>query len=218
MAASSPKQAMLNIWAARITRWLTRFLHVLSRHWLLLANLAIGLYAGLPILAPVLMHSGHTRLGALLYLVYRPLCHQLPERSFFLFGQQWVYSLAQIQARTGLELVPLRYVGAPGLGFKVAVCERCSAVYGMMLVFGLAFGLVRGKLRPLPLRWFAVLIAPMAVDGFGQLLGFWTSTWLTRLITGALFALGAVWLTFPYLQSGMSEIQHSTGKPPQESP
>jgi len=213
MATRSHKQMTLDLWTARITRWLSRFLHGLSRHWLLLANLAMGLYAGLPFLAPVLLNAGHERAGNLIHLFFRPLCHQLPERSFFLFGQQWVYSLLELQERTGPDLVPLRYVGAPGLGFKVAVCERCTATYGFMLVFGLAFAGLRKRLKPLSLKAFALLIAPMAVDGFGQLFGLWSSTWLTRVITGGLFALATIWLTFPYLERGMAEIRQNTGGP-----
>jgi len=214
MATPSPKQAALELWTLRLTRWLSRFLHGFSRHWLLLANLAMGLYVGLPFLAPVLLNAGHERAGNLIYLLFRPLCHQLPERSFFLFGEQWVYSLLQLQERTGLELVPLRYIGTPGVGYKVAVCERCTAVYGFMFIFGLAFAGVRKRLKPLPLKAFALLIAPMAVDGAGQLVGLWSSTWLTRVITGVLFALATIWLTFPYLERGMTEVHHSTGGPP----
>jgi uncharacterized membrane protein len=211
MVSVSAKQIALDTWARRITRWLSRMLHGLSRHWLLLANAAIALYAGLPLLAPVLMHAGHTGAGNIFYLVFRPLCHQLPERSFFLYGPRWYYSLLDLQGRTGLNHVPLRYIGNLELGFKVSVCERCMAIYVSMLAFGLAFGLLRKRLKPLKFAYFCLMIAPMAIDGFGQLFGLWTSTWLTRVVTGGLFGCATVWLTFPYINRGMAEVHESTG-------
>jgi uncharacterized membrane protein len=209
MVTSSRKQSRLDLWTARLTRWLSRLVHGLSRHWLLLANLAIGLYVALPFLAPILLNAGHERAGNLVYLLFRPLCHQLPERSFFLFGPHWVYSLSDLQQRTGLELVPLRFVGAPDLGYKLAVCERDTAIYAAMLLAGLAYGLVRNWLKPLPFKAFLALIAPMAVDGFGQLFSLWDSTWLTRVVTGGLFGLATIWLCYPHINRGMAEVQRS---------
>ena len=59
-----------------------------ARHWLLVFNLLFGAYALTPWLAPVLMHTGHTRAAGLIYFFYSTQCHQLPERSYFLFGQK----------------------------------------------------------------------------------------------------------------------------------
>ena len=41
---------------------LDRFILWISKHWLFLANLTFGIYAGLPALAPLLMSWGHVRL------------------------------------------------------------------------------------------------------------------------------------------------------------
>jgi uncharacterized membrane protein len=193
-----------DLWTRRITRWLTYLMRWISGHWLLAANIILGAYAGVPFLAPLLAHTGHTRAADLIHLMFRPLCHQLPERSFFLFGQQWVYSFEELSALLGA--VPTRYAGNPVLGFKVAVCQRDVAIYGMMFVAGLLFGLLRRKLKPLSLKAFGLMILPMAIDGLGQLFGLWTSTWGSRLATGALFGLGCVWLAYPHLDRGMSEV------------
>ncbi len=82
--------------AARLERWVAaidRFVLFLARHWLALANLAMALFVGLPIAAPLLMAAGATTPARLIYLVYVPTCHQLPERSYFLGGERLVYTL-----------------------------------------------------------------------------------------------------------------------------
>jgi uncharacterized membrane protein len=81
------------------------------------------------------------------------------------------------------------------------------AIYGSIFIAGLAFNLVRRRLKPLSWRSFVLLIAPMAVDGTLQLLGILESTPLRRLITGGLFGLACVWLAFPYLEEGFQEIR-----------
>jgi DNA-binding NarL/FixJ family response regulator len=43
------------------------------------------------------MKLGLNRAGNAVYFIYSFFCHQLPERSFFLFGQKTMYSLNQIQ-------------------------------------------------------------------------------------------------------------------------
>ncbi len=189
----------------RITWLVTRLLHGLSRHWLVVANLALALYIGLPLLAPVLMHAGHEGWGQAIHTLFYVTCHQLPERSFFLFGPSAVYSRAELVALTG-EPVSLRFAGNELVGYKMAVCERCAAIYGGWLLWGLLFGLVRHRLRPLSVRGVLLLLAPMAVDGFGQLLGAWESTWLSRTLTGLLFALAVVWFAYPYIEKGMRDM------------
>ena len=50
----------------------------------------------LPFLAPVAMQLGWTRIGRIIYTVYIPFCHQLPQRSWFLFGPNLTYRLDEI--------------------------------------------------------------------------------------------------------------------------
>jgi len=199
------------IWSQRIPYVLTHFIHWFSAHWLLLANVVLFLYVGLPFLAPVLMYTGHERLARAIYLLFRPLCHQLPERSFFLFGPRWVYSYAQLSHALGGN-VPRRFIGNQALGFKVAICERDVVIYGTMFLGGLFFSFVRRRLAPLRLKAFVGLIIPMAIDGTGQLLGLWTSTWWSRILTGSLFGLACIWLAYPYLETGMREIHIQASK------
>lgn len=193
--------------AVRLSRLVVRFMRWFSAHWLAMANLAALLYVGLPTLAPVLAWAGYERAARLLHFAFSPLCHQLPERSFFLFGPQAVYPYGELVQRLGE--VPRRYAGDATLGFKIAICQRDVAIYASMFLAGLAFGATGRRLRPLRAKAFALLILPMAVDGGGQLLGLWSSTWLSRLITGALFGGALVWLTYPLLHKAMAEVHAS---------
>jgi uncharacterized membrane protein len=192
--------------ALRIGAILNRIVSVFARHWLLAINTVIAVTVALPIVAPVLMVTGHHSTARLIYTLFQPFCHQLPERSFFLFGPQLTYSLQELKRMTGAD-VPLRYVGNSALGYKVAICQRDVAMYTAMLLAGLAFPLVRHRLRPLPVKVFALLCLPMAFDGFGQLLMLWQSTWWSRIISGAVFGMACVWLAYPYVEAGMNDVR-----------
>jgi uncharacterized membrane protein len=140
----------------------------LSRRWLAWANAAMGVYVSLPWLAPVLMAAGARRFARIIYLAYSTACHQLANRSFFLFGPQLTYSYAQLaQHVPGADAWPaLRaFIGTPELGYKVAWSDRMVTMYGGIFLGGLIYGLLRGRIRQ-PRWWVAVLLgAPMVVDG-----------------------------------------------------
>lgn len=192
-------------WTLRVATLVTRLLHAFAQHWLLIANIALGIQALLPALAPLLMFSGATSAGRLLYTLYSPLCHQLPERSFFLFGPQWAYTLLDLQQLVGPD-VPLRYIGNATIGYKMAVCQRDISAYAGMWLAGLVFALVRHHLRPLSLKLFALLASPMAVDGLGQLLGVWDSNPWRRVVSGVIFGVACIWLAFPHVEAGMKDV------------
>lgn len=210
MPIQTPPPDTVHNWTERITMWMSRLLRWISAHWLALANLGFGVLVGLPMLAPILYHWGYDGPAALIHAAFHPLCHQLPERSFFLFGPSVTYSYDELAALLGTGHVPARWVGAQDLGFTMAVCQRDIAVYGSMVLAGIAFAGLRPRLRPLSVRQFLLCIAPMAVDGGGQLVGLWSSTWLTRIITGALFGIACILLTYPYLDRGMREVHAET--------
>lgn len=81
---------------------LNRFLLSLSRNWLRVATLIVGIYASLPIVAPVLMALGLEGPGRTIYTLYSPFCHQYAFRSIFLFGEQPFYP----RHNTGSPLQP----------------------------------------------------------------------------------------------------------------
>ncbi len=203
----------------RLVTAIDRFVRWLARHWLAVFNTVVAIFVTLPFLAPVFMHIGSPGVGHLIYIAYSPTCHQLPERSYFFFGPQVVYSEAQLEAvgamPPGLNLFQqelLRYPGNAQIGYKVAFCERDAAIYASILLAGIGFALVRGRpgsgrsVRKLPLWAYALFLVPMAIDGFTQLFGFRESNWYLRTITGVLFGYASVWLAYPYVQEAMDDV------------
>ncbi len=191
----------------------------LAKHWLALANIFWGLYVLLPVLAPLLMASGLTLPAKVIYTIYRPLCHQRPERSYHLGGPELVYSPEELVAG-GVNLDPFaRDIGNEALGWKVAFCERDVAIYGAIFLGGLAYALVRQLRRGqgvgtwrMPLRVFALFLIPMGVDGLLQLFGVYESNWLLRTITGVIFGLGAVAFAYPYAQEGFDDVRRTVNQ------
>jgi len=183
----------------------------LAVHWLALANLFWGLYVGLPLLAPILMNAGWTTPAKVIYTVYRPACHQLPERSYFLGGQQYVYSAEELAA-AGVEIRPLsRDIGNETVGWKMAFCQRDVAIYGSIFLTGLVYALVRRRLgnRKMPFRYYLLFLVPMGMDGVLQLFGLHESTWLLRTVSGAIFGVGSALFAYPYLEEGFRDVRRS---------
>ena len=160
-----------------------------GRHWLLFANGAAALYAGLPWLSPLAKWAGQPLVGELLFRLYTPLCHQLPERSFFFCGHQ------------------------------VAFCHRCAAMYTSIVVAGLLFALLRRYIRPIPLKMAALLLVPMLMDGGSHLIddvlhlglrgggdAIGTPNFWLRMITGALIGVAALLFLFPRLERDFAPL------------
>jgi uncharacterized membrane protein len=205
-----------------------RFIFWLSKHWLGVFNVLAFLYVGLPVLAPTLMHLGAETPASFIYTIYRPLCHQLPQRSWFLFGPQISYRLPELQELAGSEVTDAfsnHFIGNEALGYKMAFCQRCLSIYGAIFLFGLVYGLLRRYWDVRPLPWWAYLLlglVPMGLDGGYQLLSYilpvilpgislqpYETTPLMRLITGTMFGWATVWLAYPYVHESMEDVRVS---------
>jgi len=140
----------------------------LARHWLLVVNAFLGLYIGMAVLAPVLMAAGFTGIGRAIYLFFAPQCHQLPQRSYYLFSQAGgiqTYPLNQVLA-WGANPANLRaFVGNPEIGFKLAIAQRLTALHSALFAGGLLWGLIGRRLPRLSWLGYLFLILPMALDG-----------------------------------------------------
>lgn len=210
-----------------------RISHFIAGHYLLVLNLVLAVYAGLPFLAPVLMKFGMEKAARPIYSIYKISCHELAFRSWFLFGEQPAYpretagvnGLIPYGEATGLseyDLVGARnFLGNDQLGYKVAFCQRDIAIYISMLLFGIIFGLTGRKIKPLPiLVWVLVGIVPIGLDGGSQLISqiftwvpFRESTPLLRTLTGALFGFMTGWFGFPVFEETMRDTrQHLAAK------
>jgi uncharacterized membrane protein len=160
------------------------------RHWLLLVNSLLLLYAGLPWLSPLARAAGYPVLGQLLFSIYTPLCHQLPERSFFIAG------------------------------YQVAYCHRDAALYTGLLAGGLLFRPLARWIRPVPLRIGGLLLLPILLDGglhmIDDILGSALHTgndaigslnfWL-RMVTGVLAALAVIVTVYPRVDRDLRSAQ-----------
>jgi uncharacterized membrane protein len=178
---------------------ISRFMLKMSRHWLRIALMIVGLYATLPFAAPTLMKLGLTAPANLIYTIYSPMCHQFAFRSFFLYGEQTFYP-RQI---AGTDLRPYeayaaetpgiypgsspedfspsfwlparQFVGNEQMGYKTTLCARDASIYLTMFAAGLIYAIpaVRRKIRPVPI-WLYVIVGlgPIGLDGFSQLLSY----------------------------------------------
>lgn len=182
----------------------------IARHWLALFNALFAIYLLLPFLAPLMARAGLTTPASLIYTVYSATCHQLPERSYFLFGERPLYSLSSLETSgigEGQGLFQRRaFRGNEVTGYKIAVCQRDVAIYGAVVVAGLLFGILRGRARTVGLRFYLVLLIPIALDGLTQLFGLRESNWWLRTVTGALFGGASVWLAYPYIEAAMRDV------------
>lgn len=209
----------------------------ISNHYLMILNLVMFIYVGLPFLAPVLMKSGAAAPARILYTIYSPLCHQFGFRSFFLYGEQAYYPLEEaglnvtdFEAATGItglrdpnhisRLEARRFVGDELVGYKIALCERDVAIYGSVLLFGLLFSLTGRRFPQLHWTlWILLGIGPIGLDGFSQLfsqfdwqplatiLPYRESTPFLRVLTGSLFGFFTAWFAYPNIEETMQDTR-----------
>ena len=118
-----------------------------------------GLAFLMALLGPSLAAAGHVLLSALVYGVFSPICHQMPERSFELLGFPW------------------------------AVCHRCSGIYLGVLFAAIFYTAIPRRLTSDETRryWVVAATAPLVVDVGLTAAGVWDNVPLSRLCTGFLF-------------------------------
>ena len=151
----------------RIDRAVNWFL----RHWLVIVLTLLLLFTLGPFLAPIAMATGYERVGQTIYTFYIPFCHQLPQRSWFLFGPKLTYTLEEIrQVYPDIDLWRLRFFyGTPQMGWKVAWSDRMLSFYTMTPVWGLCYAWRRTK-HPISWRLLVLTLLPLGVDGFSHLI------------------------------------------------
>ena len=129
----------------------------------------VAALVSLILLAPLAAEAGHNGVAGVIYRAFSPLCHQLPERSYFIDGH------------------------------KFAVCSRCTGIYAGFAFTLLLYPLVRSlRNTSTPPRRFLILAAlPLAIDFSVTFFGFWENTHTSRLLTGALLGSVAVFYVMP---------------------
>ena len=121
--------------------------------------------------APLAQAEGHRWFALTIYGAFAHVCHQIPERSFFIAGHQF------------------------------AVCARCTGLYAGFTVAAICYPLVRSLRRTEtpPRRWLFVAAAPLALDFTLGFLGLWENTHASRFLTGGLLGSVAVFYVMPGL-------------------
>jgi len=182
----TPKQRERAIAANRRTYWV-------AQNWMLLFSLGFGLYVMLPFLAPVFMQIGWKTGGHLINTIYSFLCHQLPQRSLFLFGPKPMYSLGEIQTAWQDTINPVmlrQFIGNSHMGWKVAWSDRMVSMYTSILIFAWLWYPFRKRIKPLPWWGLVLFLIPMGIDGSTHMVSdFWgigqgfrdSNAWLAAL-------------------------------------
>ncbi len=121
--------------------------------------------------APLALSSGHLFWALPIYRAFSFVCHQIPERSFFIAGHPF------------------------------AVCARCFGLYAGFTLATLGYPLVRSlkKTDAPPRKWLFIAAAPLGTDYALGFFGIWNNTHASRFITGALLGAVAVFYVMPGL-------------------
>jgi uncharacterized membrane protein len=140
------------------------------RFWLLGA-VAVSAIVLLTIVAPLAAAGNYPRLALTLYRAFAALCHQLPERSYFIAGH------------------------------KLAICSRCTGLYAGFAFTLLLYPLIRSLRTTIwpPREWLLLAAAPMAIDFSLTFFGIWENTHTSRLLTGLLLGSVTVFYVMPGL-------------------
>ncbi len=129
----------------------------------------VTLLVMLIVVAPLAAASGYHELARGIYGAFRVLCHQLPERSYFIDGH------------------------------KLAVCSRCTGIYAGFVLVLLLYPLIRSlRTTAVPARkWLVLATIPTLIDFSLTFFGIWENTHTSRLLTGLLLGGVAVFYVMP---------------------
>jgi uncharacterized membrane protein len=143
----------------------------------------------LVLVAPVAAATGHTEIAHGIYRAFSALCHQLPERSYFLDGH------------------------------KLAVCSRCAGIYAGFALTLLAYPLLRSlRTTAVPARkWLVLATLPLLIDFSLPFFGLWENTHTSRLITGFLLGGTAVFYVMPGIVDLSFRALRTRSKPVSEA-
>jgi uncharacterized membrane protein len=142
---------------------------MVRRVWLVSTVIILAIVS-LIVIAP-LTAGTHPQLAKSIYGGFAVLCHQIPERSYFIAGH------------------------------KFAVCSRCTGLYAGFTLTLLFYPLLRSLRAtdwPPPV-WLVLSAVPMAVDFGLTFLGIWENTHTSRLLTGLLLGSVSVFYVMPGL-------------------
>jgi uncharacterized membrane protein len=148
--------------------------------WLVLAAGAL-LVMALIVAAPVSAAEGHSYFAKLTYQTFGHVCHQIPDRSFFIAGH------------------------------PLAVCARCTGIYAGFLAAAWTYPLIKSlrDIGTPERKWLFIAVTPLVIDFGLELFGIWHNTHTSRLITGAILGAASVFYIMPgLLELGLRDWRH----------
>ena len=146
----------------------------------------VTVLVALVVVAPLAAAGGHAELAQVIYRAFAVLCHQRPDRSYFIEGH------------------------------KLAVCARCTGLYAGFVFTLLLYPLVRSLRTTTtpPPSWLFLAAVPLGIDFSLTFLGIWENTHTSRLLTGALLGSVAVFYVVPGLMDlSLRPLQTSKPRP-----
>ena len=153
--------------------------------WAISAATVASLVA-LVVVAPLAAAGGHGDLAQVVYHAFGVICHQRPERSYFIDGH------------------------------KLAVCSRCTGLYAGFALTLLLYPLIRSLRATTtpPRSWLLLAAVPLGIDFGLTFFGIWENTHTSRLVTGALLGSVAVFYVVPGLMDlSLRPLQPSKPQP-----
>lgn len=129
----------------------------------------VSLWALAILLAPVAKGNGLASVSSPLYSFFSFICHQIPERSFHIAGEQF------------------------------GVCSRCFGVYfGLVLGFAI-YPLWRpiDDVEPLRRVWLFLSLIPISIDWSLTIFGIWENTQASRFFTGLILGVACATYIVP---------------------
>ena len=139
------------------------------------------------VVAPVAAANENAELAHGIYGAFAILCHQLPERSYFIDGH------------------------------KLAVCSRCTGLYAgfaLTLLLYPLIGSLKNTVTP-PRSWLLLATVPLAVDFSVNFFGFWQNTHTSRFVTGAVLGSAVVFYVMPGIVELSSRLSRTP--PPKQT-
>lgn len=118
---------------------------------------AWGLFCAMILAAPILLSYSCHRAASILYFSFSNICHQIPDRSFFI------------------------------LGYPLPVCHRCTGIYlGLLLGSLIVIRFVHQSLH-VRRTWILAACIPMLIDFALSYSGIWIGNVYSRFFTGLFF-------------------------------